>query len=56
MAATQSPAASGTVTQPTTQVAWHTIPPWYLVARQDRAIAPDLERFMTARAHAHTVE
>jgi pimeloyl-ACP methyl ester carboxylesterase len=56
MAATQSPAASGAVTQPTTQAAWHTIPSWYLVARQDHAIAPDLERFMAARAHAHTVE
>ena len=56
MAATQRPAASGAVTEDTTQAAWHTIPSWYLVARQDHAIAPDLERFMAAHAHAHTVE
>jgi pimeloyl-ACP methyl ester carboxylesterase len=56
MAATQRPAASGAVTEDTTQAAWRTIPSWYLVAKQDHAIAPDLERFMAARAHAHTVE
>ena len=56
MAATQRPAASGAVTEATTQAAWHTIPSWYLVAKQDHAIAPDLERFMAARANAHTVE
>ncbi len=56
MAATQRPAASGAVTEATTQAAWRTIPSWYLVAEQDHAIAPDLERYMAARAHAHTVE
>jgi len=56
MAASQRPAASGAVTEAAAQAAWQTIPSWYLVARQDHAIAPDLERFMAARAHAHTVE
>ena len=56
MAATQRPAASGAVTEATAQAAWQTIPSWYLVAKQDHAIAPDLERFMAGRAHAHTVE
>ncbi|HEX6525950.1 MAG TPA: alpha/beta hydrolase [Streptosporangiaceae bacterium] len=56
MAATQRPAASEAVTDDTTQAAWHTIPSWYLVAKQDHAIAPDLERFMAARANAHTIE
>jgi pimeloyl-ACP methyl ester carboxylesterase len=56
MAATQRPAASGAVSEAAAQAAWHTIPSWYLVARQDHALAPDLERFMAARAHAHTVE
>jgi len=56
MAATQRPAASGAVSEATAQAAWRTIPSWYLVAKQDHAIAPDLERFMAARAHAHTVE
>ena len=56
MAATQRPAASGAVTEASGQAAWHTIPSWYLVAKQDHAIAPDLERYMAKRAHAHTVE
>ena len=56
MAAAQRPAASGAVTEASAQAAWQTIPSWYLVAKQDHAIAPDLERFMAARAHAHTVE
>jgi pimeloyl-ACP methyl ester carboxylesterase len=56
MAATQRPAAIGAVTEPSQHAAWHTIPSWYLVAKQDHAIAPDVERFMAARAHAHTVE
>jgi pimeloyl-ACP methyl ester carboxylesterase len=56
MAATQRPAASGAVTEPSPQAAWRTIPSWYLVAKQDHALAPDLERYMAAPAHAHTVE
>ena len=56
MAATQRPAASGAVTEASSQAAWHTIPSWYLVAKQDHAIAPDLEREMAARIHAHTIE
>ena len=56
MAASQRPAASGAVTEPAAQAAWQAIPSWYLVARQDHAIAPDLERFMAARANARTVE
>lgn len=56
MAATQRPAASGAVTEASPQAAWHTIPSWYLVAKQDHAIAPDLERYMAARIHAHTIE
>jgi len=56
MAATERPVASGAITDTTGQAAWHTIPSWYLVAKQDHAIAPDLERFMATRAHAHTIE
>ncbi|MBO9534886.1 MAG: alpha/beta hydrolase [Solirubrobacteraceae bacterium] len=40
----------------TVEPAWKTIPSWYIVAGKDRAIAPDLERFMAARAKAKTVE
>jgi len=36
--------------------AWKTIPSWYVVATQDRAINPDLERFYAKRANAKTTE
>jgi pimeloyl-ACP methyl ester carboxylesterase len=55
LAATQPPTGAATfASRLTVEPAWNTIPSWYLVARQDRAIAPDLERFMARRMHAHT--
>jgi hypothetical protein len=36
--------------------AWKTIPSWYIVSTQDRAINPDLERFYAQRANARTTE
>ncbi|MFJ4654420.1 alpha/beta fold hydrolase [Nocardia sp. NPDC088792] len=36
--------------------AWKTLPSWYLVADQDHAISPSLERYMATRAGAHTVD
>jgi pimeloyl-ACP methyl ester carboxylesterase len=55
LAATQPPTGAATfASKLTVQPAWKTIPSWYLVAKQDRAIAPDLERFMARRIHAHT--
>ena len=36
--------------------AWKKKPSWYMVAKADRIINPDLERLDAARAHAHTVE
>lgn len=56
MADAQQPASSETTTEPATAAAWHSIPSWYLVAKQDHAISPDLERWMARRAGAHTVE
>ena len=55
LAATQ-PSTSATTFDAKLSVppAWKTIPSWYLVAKQDKAIAPDLERFMARRIHAHT--
>jgi pimeloyl-ACP methyl ester carboxylesterase len=32
------------------------VPSWYVVATQDRAINPELERFMAKRMHAHVTE
>jgi pimeloyl-ACP methyl ester carboxylesterase len=36
--------------------AWKTIPSWYIVSTEDRAINPDLERFYAKRIHATTTE
>jgi len=36
--------------------AWKTIPSWYLVAKSDQAIHPDLERFFAKRMNAKTTE
>jgi pimeloyl-ACP methyl ester carboxylesterase len=55
LAATQPPTNAAAFTaEVTVPPAWKTIPSWYLVSNEDRAIAPDLERFMAARIHAHT--
>jgi len=36
--------------------AWKTVPTWYVVATQDRAINPELARFMAKRMNAHVTE
>jgi pimeloyl-ACP methyl ester carboxylesterase len=55
LASTQPPTGAATfASKLTVEPAWKTIPSWYLVAKQDQAIAPDLERFMARRIHAHT--
>ena len=55
LAATQPPTDAATfASKLTVEPAWKTIPSWYLVAKQDQAIAPDLERYMARRIHAHT--
>jgi pimeloyl-ACP methyl ester carboxylesterase len=56
MAATQHPAALAAGVGTSGVPAWRTIPSWYMVARNDRAIPPAVERFMAQRAHATTVE
>jgi pimeloyl-ACP methyl ester carboxylesterase len=56
MAATQRPIDAKTFGSTSGQPAWKNIPSWYLVATRDHALAPDLERFMAARAESHTVE
>jgi pimeloyl-ACP methyl ester carboxylesterase len=38
------------------QVAWKTIPSWYVVSQDDKAINPDEERFYAKRMNAHTTE
>jgi pimeloyl-ACP methyl ester carboxylesterase len=56
MAATQKPAHVSTFAASNPGAAWRTIPAWYLVSRQDRAISPALERFYATRMGAHMSE
>jgi pimeloyl-ACP methyl ester carboxylesterase len=56
LAATQKPLVSAAFNQAVNSAAWKTIPSWYLVAQEDRAINPDLERFMAKRIGAQTTE
>jgi pimeloyl-ACP methyl ester carboxylesterase len=56
MAASQRPGSLNTLSEKSGPPAWKTIPSWYLVAKQDRAIPPASERFMAKRMKAHTRE
>lgn len=55
LAAAQRPITPQALSEPSGTPAWKTIPSWYLVADDDHAIPPAAQRFMAARAHAHTV-
>ena len=52
----QMPTAAAVFTAQIPDPAWKTKPSWYMVAKADKIINPDLERMYAARAHAHTVE
>lgn len=57
MAAAQKPFASAIFGASVGDTpAWRTIPSWYLVTQQDRAIKPELQRFMGQRMGARTSE
>jgi pimeloyl-ACP methyl ester carboxylesterase len=56
MAATQKPVIGSAFGASVDQAAWKTIPSWYLVTQDDRAINPDLERFYAKRIGAKTSE
>jgi len=56
VAATQGPIASSVFGAQVSGVAWKTKPSWYVVAKQDSAIAPDEERFFAKRMKATTTE
>jgi pimeloyl-ACP methyl ester carboxylesterase len=56
LATTQRPANTKAVTDASATEGFRTIPSWALLTRQDHAISPDLQRFMTTRAHARTTE
>ena len=56
MAVAQKPIFGGILGQSSAVAAWRTVPSWYLVAKQDRAINPELERFYARRMGAKTTE
>jgi pimeloyl-ACP methyl ester carboxylesterase len=57
MAAAQRPyAAAAFAAAPSGPLAWKTLPCWYLVGTEDKAIPPALQRFMAERANATIVE
>jgi pimeloyl-ACP methyl ester carboxylesterase len=53
---TQKPIAAAIFAEPIAAAAWQTIPSWYIVAAQDHAINPDLERFFAKRMRAKVTE
>jgi len=56
MAAAQKPIIGNVFGATVTHASWKTIPSFYLVSQQDRALNPDLERFYAKRMGAKTVE
>jgi pimeloyl-ACP methyl ester carboxylesterase len=56
-ATAQKPIAGSALGEPLTVApAWRTVPSWYVVGTQDRAINPELERFMAKRMNARVTE
>jgi pimeloyl-ACP methyl ester carboxylesterase len=57
MAAAQRPySAAAFAATPSDAPAWNTLPCWYLLGTEDKAIPPELQRFMAERANATIVE
>ncbi|NEK58839.1 alpha/beta hydrolase [Geodermatophilus sabuli] len=56
MAATQRPWSGAGFYEPSGPPAWRTIPSWYLLCTEDRAIPAATQRFMAERAHARIQE
>jgi pimeloyl-ACP methyl ester carboxylesterase len=52
----QMPTSAQVFTAQVFDPAWKTKPSWYMVAKADRIINPELERLYAKRAHSHTVE
>jgi pimeloyl-ACP methyl ester carboxylesterase len=56
MAAAQRPFTAAAFGAPSGPPAWKTLPCWYLLGTEDKAIPPALQRFMAERAGATIVE
>lgn len=54
LAAAQRPVTAEALSEPSGTPAWQTTPSWYLVANDDHVIPSAAQRYMAARAHAHT--
>jgi pimeloyl-ACP methyl ester carboxylesterase len=54
--ATQTPASQTVFGDKSGVPAWKLKPSWFIVAKNDKAINPDLERFMAQRIKAKTIE
>jgi len=55
-AAAQRPIDQSAFVVPPTAAAWKTLPSWFVIGRQDRAIDPAGLRFMAKRAHGKITE
>ncbi|WP_435807721.1 alpha/beta fold hydrolase [Streptomyces canus] len=55
-APSQRPIVATTFTHKVTSAAWRTIPSWAVAATNNKATAPELERFQAKRAGSRTVE
>jgi pimeloyl-ACP methyl ester carboxylesterase len=56
VAATQIPAHVGLFDAKITSAAWKNKPAWFVVAKRDKTISPDAERFFAKRMKATTIE
>jgi pimeloyl-ACP methyl ester carboxylesterase len=56
MAAAQRPWSGAAAATPSGPPAWKSIPSWYLLGTEDRAIPPVMQRFMAERANAQIEE
>ena len=54
--ATHYPPAADLFSRNAPGVAWRSKPSWYIVAKNDRTVQPDLERFLASRMGATTYE
>jgi pimeloyl-ACP methyl ester carboxylesterase len=54
LAAIQRPISLNCITVPAARPLWKDIPSWFLIAEQDRMIAPETQRFMAERMKATT--
>ena len=56
LAATQKPLHQSTVSAKLADIAWKTIPSWFVLPTEDRSINPDLHRFDAKRAGSKVTE